>query len=109
MPIALRVPEGGAQLNVISPDKAQPGQLYLLGFKGGTQGPIVLARQMGQEIQLGPLPENTDVASIERLALLPPIRRVEVEGVLNEEHPASTRVMDVILQHAATANVVLHF
>jgi hypothetical protein len=68
-----------------------------------------MAREVDGALQLGPLPENTDPASIERLAELPPIQRVEVEGHLIEANPAVLRVIQLIGQHARTENVILHF
>jgi hypothetical protein len=109
MPISLSVPSPGVQLAICLPDKAKPDHLYLVSLKGGGQGPIVMARRMGQDMQLGPLPENFDVNTIEHLAELPPLQRIEVEGLLIETNPPVLRAIQLIGQHAATHNVVLHF
>jgi hypothetical protein len=109
MPISLRVPSPGVQLAIFPPEKARPDHLYLVTMKGGGQGPIVMARQVGQEIQLGPLPDNFDAASIQHLAELPPLQRIEVEDLLIESNPPVLRVIQLIGQHAADHNVVLHF
>jgi hypothetical protein len=108
MPVMIRVPESGAQLPVISPDKAQPGILYMIGFKDGQVGPVVMARVDNGQLQLGPLPSNINPADIAVLTQLPNIQQIEVEGILTEQTPAPMRVIEVMLQHGDAQNVMLH-
>src|ERR1041384_909224 len=108
MSINLKVSTAGAALKFVAPANAQPGELYFLHLKGGKQGPIVTARQSGADIQVGPLPENITVADIEKLALLPPIERLEIEGGITEQRPSAQRVIELISEHGDARTIILH-